>query len=596
MYIWTKRIAVAATLTLGCTGTIDDGDGRSPTSPGQPGPGPATPGSPGSPGTPGSPGSPGSPSTPSTAGPGTPGTPGAPGTLPNCAEGVPKTSQLPRLTAAQYDATIRDLLAITDIEGAPPSSMLAPDSQGSVDQRAWDGYKHAAESIAAKAVVDAGARAKAAPCAATGGDEAACVRQVIRDLGQRAFRRPLTDVELARFEKIYTDRALITEGGTFDQALELVIRGLLLSPSFLMRSEISEQLVGSNYALNGYEVASRLSYMLWGSMPDDALFTAAAADKLSTPEGILDEAKRMLADPKARARVNQFHEHYAHIGPNTRWNAIQRDPGIYPLFKESMVPLLAEETRRIFDHVVFELKGSFQELMTTPVAFVNNTTASLYGLDPAKFGAELTKTELDPAARPGVFTRAGFLTAYSLYNRPSAILRGAFLQKDVLCAALGSPPPNVESTPLPTEGLPTNRLRTDAQTASAECASCHHTFINPTGFAMEAFDAIGVSQTVEKDTGAPIDTVAAVPIGGELVNVNGPSDLMKAIAASPAAQACYAKHWVQFAYDRVVTEEDSCTVQTMTSKLTTGGYSVMDLIADLTQSQSFRVRAVEVAP
>jgi hypothetical protein len=201
---------------------------------------------------------------------------------------------------------------------------------------------------------------------------------------------------------------------------------------------------------------------------------------------------------------------------------------------------------------------------------------------------------LDPATRSGVFTRAGFLTAYALYNRPSAILRGAFLQKEVLCTELGSPPANAESTPLPTAGLATNRERTDAQTASGECAGCHHNYINPTGFAMEAYDAIGAFQTTEKDTGAQITTVSTVPVGQTLVDVTGPVDLMKAIAASPEAKACYAKHWVEFAYERPLAEEDRCTVENMAAKLTQADYKVINLVADLTQSQSFRNRATEV--
>jgi hypothetical protein len=586
---------VGAVLLAGCTGTIENGEDQGrpggvaspgPASPGAGTPGTGTPGT-GTPGT-GTPGT-GAPGT-GTPGTGTPGT-GTPGTgTTACTQGVPGTSQLPRLTRAQYDNTIRDLMGIT----SGPSAMLAPDTPGSVDQRAWDGYKAAADALSAQVLADAAVRSKVVTC--YGGEEASCAKSFIADFGKRAFRRTLTAEEQARFEAMYTDRANLTATGTFDEVIQLIVRSILISPSFLTRAEFGQTAEGALFALSGFEVASRLSYMLWGSMPDEQLFQAAEANQLATASGVLDQAKRMLADPKARSKVSAFHEHYAHMGEGTRWAAIQRDPGVYPMFQASMVPALADETKRLFDYVVFDLAGSFRDLLTTPVAFVNATTAPLYGLDPSKYGAELTKVDLDPAQRPGVFTRAGFLTAYSLYNRPSAILRGAFIQKDVLCAALGSPPANAESTPLPTAGLATNRLRTDAQTAAAECASCHHQFINPTGFALESFDAIGNWQTTEKDTGATIDTVATVPVGGTMVSVAGPADLMKVISESPAARACYAKHWVQFAYERVPTEQDACTVQSMAEKLTQTGYKVVDLIADLTQSQSFRFRAMEVAP
>jgi hypothetical protein len=425
-------------------------------------------------------------------------------------------------------------------------------------------------------------------------DGTACAQQLVTTFGQRAFRRPLTEAEVTRFMNLYTARATITETGSFDEAAQVIIKAFLLSPSFLTRAETAEVPDGSYYALSGHEIASRLSYMLWGSTPDDALLTSAANGALSTPEGILAEAQRMLADPKARSMVSSFHQQYAHMGAGTRWAAIQRDPALYPAFSEAMVPTLSAETERFFDYVVFDQGGTFQDLLTSTVAFVNSSTAPLYGVT-GSFGADLTLTNLDAALRPGVFTRLGFLTAYSLYNRPSAILRGAFLQKEVLCTEIGAPPPGAEGTALPTEGLLTNRERTDAQTAAAECAGCHHAIINPTGYAMEAFDAIGAHQTTEKDTGAAINTAASVLIGTTTVDVTGPADLMQVIAASPEAQSCYARRWVQFAYERALTSEDSCTVDGLAAKLTQGGYTVLNLIADLTQSQSFRYRAMEVA-
>jgi hypothetical protein len=515
---------------------------------------------------------------------------GNPGPLSNCSPGIPGTSQLPRLTGVQYDNTIRDLVGID----SQPSSLLAPDSLGSVDQRAWDGYQAAAAAVAEQVMANAAARAQVIPCSAAP-DEAACVTQFITAFGQRAFRRPLTSAETVRFQQLYTDRAAITATGSFDEVTGLILKAFLLSPSFLVRGEIAEAAAGQYFALSSYEVASRLSYMLWGSMPDDQLFAAAASNSLSTPAGILIEAQRMLANPKARTRVAAFHRFYAHMGPGTRWSAaIQREPAYYPLFKESMIPALSEETARLFEQITFERGGSFQDLLTTPLAYVNAALAPIYGLDPSGYGNDLVEVTLDPAKRPGIFTRAGFLTAYSLYNRPSAILRGAFIQKDLLCTEIGSPPPNAESTPQPTEGLLTNRERTDAQTAAATCAGCHHSLINPTGFAMEAYDAIGAWQTTEKENGAPINTVSSVPLNDEnFVDVSGPADLMRAIAASPEGQRCYAQKWVQFAYERAVNAQDACTVDTLTTKLTSGGYTILNLVADLTQSDSFRLRARE---
>lgn len=506
-----------------------------------------------------------------------------------CSDGVPETTQLPRLTRLQYDNTIRDLVGI---EG-DFSSMLAPDSTGGVDARAWDGYQAAAKAVSEQAMADANARTRLVPCTPTG-DGSECARQFIAEFGQRAFRRPLTEEELARFESLYTTRDEITETGSFDETIQLLLRAFLSSPSFLMRAEITETPEGEVFALSGHEIASRLSYMLWDSMPDPELFAAAAAGALSTSDEILAQAQRMLQDPKARAKVAAFHRDYAHMGPRTRWSELSRDTMRYPHFDPSLVPLLSEETERFFDHIVYEASGTFQDLLTTPVGFVNAALAPLYDLDPEAFGDELERVELDPETRSGVFTRAGFLASHSNYDRTSPILRGAFLQKEVLCTNVPPPPPNVEGTPLPTEGLTTNRERVTAQTAPSDCATCHHTVINPTGFALETYDAVGKLQAL--DNGAPVDSSASVPMDGTFVDVDGPVALMEAIAASPQAQHCYAEKWVEFAYARIPTSEDACTVDMLASRMAAGGYTVLDLVTDLTQSESFRHRAMEDAP
>lgn len=507
--------------------------------------------------------------------------------------GVPRTSQLPRLSNAQYENTVLDLVGVRGSAG-----MLAPDTE-SVDQRAWDGYKAAAQSIASQVMADPALKSKLVTCAPTG-DGSACAAQIVQSFGARAFRRPLTELEVARFTKLYTDRAALTASGSFEEAVELILRSFLLSPSFLLRAETSEVPDGQYLALSSYEVASRLSYMLLGSMPDAALFDAAAQGALSTPEQIRAQAVRLLeGDARARSKVSAFHEHYMHMGPGTRWAEYQRDASTYPAFNAGLIPLLSQETDRFLDYVVFEQRGSFKDLVTAPVAFVNASLAPLYGLDPAQYGADLVQVTLDAAQRPGVFTRAGFLAANALVNRPSPILRGAFLQKYVLCAGIGSPPPGAESTPLPEASkTASNRERVDAQTSAAECAACHHTIINPTGFALEGFDAIGAHRATDQFSGAAVDTSARVPIGAQLVDVSGPKELFEAIASSPEANLCYARAWVQVAYERDITSEDTCVAAQLAAKLTAGGYRILDLIADLTQADSFRRRAVpmEVMP
>src|SRR5690606_5901641 len=174
----------------------------------------------------------------------------------------------------------------------------------------------------AEVLGDAALRSRLIPCSPEGEGEA-CALQLIEELGRRAFRRPLTEEEVGRFQSLFARRGELTASGTFEEAAALIIEAFLSSPSFLMRSEISERADGEVFLLSSYEVASRLSYMLWGSMPDELLFEAAQADELATSEQILVQARRMLADPKARETVRRFHEHYLHMGPGPR-----RVPGL----------------------------------------------------------------------------------------------------------------------------------------------------------------------------------------------------------------------------------------------------------------------------
>jgi hypothetical protein len=303
----------------------------------------------------------------------------------------------------------------------------------------------------------------------------------------------------------------------------------------------------------------------------------------------------MLQDSRARDMTSAFHRYYLHMGLNTRWDNTNKDPAKYPAFKREMVPTLQQETEMFFDNVVFAKGGTFEDLLLSRTAFVSSATAPLYGLDPSNFTTSLTETTLDEN-RPGFLTRLGFLNAYSGYDHSSPILRGAFITKEVMGIAIGSPPPGAEQTPLPaaSETLNTNRKRYEALTTGPTCTGCHAPFINPPGFAMEAFDTAGGWQTVEHDNQVPIDTTAELALddtGEVTVPISGPRDLMEAIVTMPGARARYASKWVSFAYQREGVAEDACTVQQLAAKMTAGGYKVQDLITDLTQTLSFQVRA-----
>ncbi|HWP09894.1 MAG TPA: DUF1592 domain-containing protein [Polyangiaceae bacterium] len=597
------RLVFAATVLTGCTSSIDAPGGSGPNGMGSGATGSGATGS----GATGS-GATGSGGKGSGAGPSTGGSTGATsgmssgGTGPmvapgdtNCSPGVPITSQIPRLTNVQYDRTIKDLLGLSTLSAASnsvPSNLLAADQSGGLTDVGWAAYKTVAEDISAQVMADATMKPNFITC-----DPAAanCLHDTAVAFGRKAFRRPLTPEEVAAFDAVIAQGKDITPTGAPAEVAEALLYMFLISPSFLQREELQDTTDSTGHnTLSSYEVASRLSYMLWGSMPDPTLAKAADDQALGTPEQILAQATRMIGDTRTRDMTMDFHRSYMLMGLNTRWDNTNKDTTKYPAFNRGIVPQLQEETEMFFDDVAFAKKGTFNDLLTSTTAFVSSATASFYGLDPSKFGAGLTATTI--ADRPGFLTRLGFLNAYSGGQTTSPILRGAFVTKQVIGITIGAPPPGAEQTPLPPASatLDTTRKRFEQLTAGDQCKGCHTPFVNPPGFALEAFNTVGTWQTKDPDSGTALDTTSDVALddtGEKTVHVTGPADLMAAIATAPLAKQQYTSKWVSYAYQREGDPSDQCTVNQLAAKMTASGYTIQNLIADLTQTLSFRVRA-----
>jgi hypothetical protein len=537
---------------------------------------------------------PGAGGGPGQVGGGSPG--GGPGTDGRCVPGVTPTSQLTRLTNAQYDKTVFALLGVSSLSGSPPSTLLVPDQTGSMTDQMWGAYQNVAEQIASQVMADETLKAKYLKCSLTG-DGSQCLNDTAVEFGRRAYRRPLSPEETTRFQKLVTDGPGMTENGTPEEVAELLLYGFLISPGFLQREELTETThADGTFALSSHEVASRLSYMLTGTMPDEMLSQAADQDALQSPEQILEQAKRLLDTPGAREIVAAYHRKYMGYAPGTtRWDSparVGKSP-TFAGFSKDLVPAILAETEKLFDSVTFEKQGSFKDLLLTNVGFVTSGTAPLYGLS-GSFTNDLTEVTLGDD-RPGFLTRLAFLTGFSDFDRSSPILRGAFITKNVLGVQIGAPDPNALSTPLP-EGadLDTNRKQVDAQTSGGACAECHHPYINPPGFVMEAFDTVGATQTTERLTGATIDTSAeiALEFNGTAQPVANPAEMMNLIAHAPQASRFYAQSIVSSAFERLPNSNDACIVEDLGQKLA-DGYAIKDLLADLTQSESFLLRTVE---
>jgi hypothetical protein len=519
---------------------------------------------------------------------GGPSTGGAPIGNPGCTPGIPSTTQIPRLKNRQYDAVIRDLLGVTATsDGKAPSAGLYTDYEGPMNTDAWRLYREVGAKVAVATMAGAN-KTKFITCDPA---MAGCMKQTITDFGRKAFRRPLTEAEIARFEKLGVDLAKANPAPSAAQIAEATLEAFLVSPSFLQITELTTEAEGSSIKLSPYEVAARLSFLLWGSVPDDELNVAANDNKLTTKANILTQAKRMIAvRAKTGPMVSAFHRSYVAMDdPAGHWWKPQHDTARFPLYSEAVQAVMPKEMDLFFEEVAFN-NGSFKDIFTSNVGFVNKDTAPIYGLDPTSYTSELTKVALDASQRPGFLTRIGFLSSFSRYDGTSPLLRGAFITINMIGLNPGNPPPEAMTTPPPTGTFTTQRAFFEEMTKASNCVGCHAPFINPPGFALENYDSIGKWQTVDL-RGGNIDATATVTFSStNKQTITSPKQMMDEIAKGDAARRIYAEKWVSFAYARPANPNDACMVNELDTKLASEGYTVLQLLGDLTQADSFRLR------
>lgn len=515
--------------------------------------------------------------------------PAAPVPEPESCEAIPSTPQQRFLTNRQYDRTIGDLLGVwTLADGNPPSSLLGPDHPGEIDAITWAAYQRAADQIAQQVVNTPELLSGYVTCNI---DSTACLQQTVIEFGRRAFRRPLTNDEVHDLSVVIERGVEITENGTPTEIAEVLLYTFLVSPSFLLRSEMGDETdERGHYLLSDHEVAQRLSYALWGTMPDAELFATADRARLHTEDDIRAQALRMLQDDKARPQAKLFHAVYVGAEGSPFWSDLIKDAELFPDFPTS-TSVFRDETELFFEHVMFEQDGEFEDLFTSSVAFVNEHTAPLYGFSQQDFGADFELVDLDAEARPGFLTRVGFLAANAFPSRTWPSRRGAEILRHVIGMNVGQDSV-VETSWIDDPELDTVRKQVDAITNTSSCESCH-AIVNPLGFVLEAFDAVGRAQTHEARTGAPIDTRAEVTFGGpdvEAIWVENPYQLMVALAQSPTVSRTYARSWSNFVHERQPGEPDYCVANELGVKLTAGGYTIREMLTDIVASESFYKR------
>jgi len=472
------------------------------------------------------------------------------------------TRRVRRLSNHEYDNVVRDLLGDTT---QPSHGFIIADSFPNGYDNGSDGlavqsdqvvdYQVAAESLAATAVANR-LPALLNGCDPTVSGEAACLEAFLAYLPPRAFRRPLSDDELGRLRTVYAAGA---GSGGLSQGVQLVIEALLQSPEFLYREELGAPDAvpdsRAQVALTPYEIASELSFLLTGSMPDDELFMAAMEGRLAGPQDYQREAMRLLAMPAATESTRRFLHQW--LGTD-RLGDVTKDRDLYPAFqadRSSGLPTaaasMASELDQDFVALMTSGAGTLRELFTTNQSFADGRLAALYGIDAptdSGFGA----VTLDPDARRGILTRLGYLTVHADQDSSGPIARGVFLMSNLLCMNVPPRPATVPSAPSAGDAASageTTRQRFTQHLSDDGCRSCHKV-IDGFGFGFEAFDGIGAYRTMEN--GSAVDATGTVIGTGDIDGAfDGVAALEDRLLKSARFTDCFVRQTYRFAMGQI---------------------------------------------
>jgi len=483
------------------------------------------------------------------------------------------------LTRAEYDNTVRDLLGDTS---GPAVNFPREPLQAGLDNDAAllrvsdDGlsrYLDAAEALSVDAVKNR--RGKLLPCA-TG--DLTCGNAFIETFGLRAYRRPLERDERDDLQQLFSSALTASD---FDTAVAWTTQSMLQAPQFLYREEGPKgTLPQALVTLSGYELASRLSYFVWATTPDDELLEAARSGALDEPEGLTTQAQRLLADPRALDGLLRVFSLWLYLdGVQTT----QKNAAIYPLYS----PALAQAWRTSLELFItdsLQRDGTLPGLLSSSALFTNDAMA-FYG--PPASSSEFIRTEV-PSQRHGLLTQPGFLAFKALPDSSSPVRRGVFVLNNLICQPPPPPPAGVPiSPPKPSMSL-TTRARFEDHIADPGCSACH-AFIDPPGNTFEHYDGLGVWRDTEN--GQPIDATGGIVNANEaslVTAVDGVPALEGVLGGSRQVHDCVAKTFYQFALGRDLTQADTCTLTQVGDRFMGSGGNFKALMLAIIQADAFR--------
>jgi hypothetical protein len=505
-----------------------------------------------------------------------------------------------RLTHAQYDNTVRDLLG----DYSRPAERFPPEdyvdgfknqlTAQSMPPLLVETYSTSAERLALNAF-RIGDINGLIPCKPSSFSDAKCRDAFVRRFGLRAFRRPLTEDEVKRYTAVFAEQAKGSR--RFLDGARVVVEAMLQSPNFLFHVES-----GPDGRFADYDAASRLSYLLWNTMPDQALFDAAAKGDLRTTEGRERAARRMLENvPRGREALDQFFEEWLRFDRVV--NAVKQR-GRYPAFTPELALAMAEETRTFLHHLVWNDRN-FMEALTADYSFLTSELAELYAVSPPKDQFDMVKFPAD-TKRAGILGQGTFLASTAGPTDTSPTARGIFIRERLLCQHVPPPPPGVITTlpdPLVDQKPKGRRQLMVEHVENPTCASCHR-LMDPIGFGFEHFDAIGRWREQEMIPvprrggeeggfrGGPPPIPLPINAQGEIAGLansafSGAKELGAILAASPTCQECIVRQMFRYSYGRLETAADEKTVDQLYAQFKDSGFQFKSLLIALVQSPEF---------
>jgi mono/diheme cytochrome c family protein len=435
--------------------------------------------------------------------------------------------------------------------------------------------------------VAGGSRARIFICQpATPRDETPCAHQIVSNLARRAFRRPVTEADLTPLMAFYKSGYAL---GGFDTGVRDAVSAILASPHFLYRAEAGDAVAGVR-PLSDLELASRLSFFLWSSIPDDELLKVATDSRLSKPDVLAAQVSRMLADPRARSLSDDFAFQWLNIA---KLDEITPDRGQFPYASGALDQraLLKEELRLFIDSVL-RSDRSAQDLLTADYTFLNERLAMHYGIETVK-GPNFRRVTLPDPARHGLLGKGAVLMLTAYPNRTSPVLRGAWILDRLLGTPPSDPPLDVPSLPENRRGQPakTLRARLEQHRSNPTCFACHGV-MDPLGLALENFNAVGQYRVNDPDTLTPIDAAGTLPDG---TAINGPADLRRALVDRPDRQFVQAltENLMTYALGRALDYRDMPTVRRIVRQSAATNYRFKSLVLGVVSSDAFRKRDSE---